>query len=57
MSKNAPMQAVSDYQKAFLTYLESQSFLKEPENLYAPISYIMGLGGQALEARFSPYGL
>ena len=48
MSKNAPMQAVSDYQKAFLTYLESQSFLKEPENLYAPISYIMGLGGKRL---------
>ncbi|MDG1047155.1 MAG: polyprenyl synthetase family protein, partial [Flavobacteriaceae bacterium] len=42
------MQAVSDYQKAFLTYLESQSFLKEPENLYAPISYIMGLGGKRL---------
>jgi len=42
------MQAVSDYQKAFLTFLESQSFLKEPENLYAPISYIMGLGGKRL---------
>ena len=43
-----PMQAVSDYQKAFSTYLESQSFLKEPENLYAPIAYIMGLGGKRL---------
>ncbi len=51
------MQAVSDYQKAFLTYLESQSFLKEPENLYAPISYIMGLGGKRLRPSFSPYGL
>ncbi len=51
------MQAVSDYQKAFVTYLESQSFLKEPENLYAPHSLYYGTGRQAVKAGFSPDGL
>ena len=50
------MQAVPDYQKAFLDYLETQSFLKEPQNLYAPISYIMNLGGKRLRPTLALMG-
>lgn len=42
------MQTVSQYQESFLAFLESQSFTKEPQNLYAPIDYIMKLGGKRL---------
>jgi geranylgeranyl diphosphate synthase type II len=48
LKKNAAMQTVSDYQKIFIQFLELHSFEKEPVNLYAPIGYIMGLGGKRL---------
>lgn len=36
------------YRNAFLTYLTKQKNNKDPENLYAPIDYIMGLGGKRI---------
>ncbi|MDN3643125.1 polyprenyl synthetase family protein [Lutimonas halocynthiae] len=36
------------YRNAFLTYLNEQKNNKEPENLYTPIDYIMGLGGKRI---------
>jgi geranylgeranyl diphosphate synthase type II len=36
------------YRNAFLTYLTKQKNNKDPENLYAPIKYIMGLGGKRI---------
>ena len=36
------------YRNAFLTYLNKQKNNKEPENLYTPINYIMGLGGKRI---------
>ncbi len=36
------------YRKAFLKYLSEQKIEKEPANLYAPIDYIMGLGGKRI---------
>ena len=36
------------YRNAFLTYLNKQKNNKEPENLYTPIDYIMGLGGKRI---------
>lgn len=36
------------YRDAFLTYLNKQKNNKEPENLYTPINYIMGLGGKRI---------
>ncbi|MBW2961880.1 polyprenyl synthetase family protein [Mesonia aestuariivivens] len=42
------MSDVSFYREEFLNYLESKMLIKEPENLYAPISYILKLGGKRL---------
>ncbi len=42
------MHSVEAYRDHFTTYLESKSRLKEPQNLYAPIQYILGLGGKRL---------
>ncbi|WP_299884954.1 polyprenyl synthetase family protein [uncultured Lacinutrix sp.] len=42
------MQTTQDYQKAFITYLETFSRDREPENLYTPINYILKLGGKRL---------
>ena len=39
---------LSVYQLDFLTYLEAQSFNKEPKNLYQPIDYILQLGGKRI---------
>ena len=36
------------YRKAFLAYLDKQKNKREPENLYVPIDYIMGLGGKRI---------
>ncbi len=46
--KMPAMQTVSQYQESFLSFLEAQAFTKEPQNLYAPIDYIMKLGGKRL---------
>ena len=42
------MHSVEAYRDHFTTYLESKSRVKEPQNLYAPIQYILGLGGKRL---------
>ena len=36
------------YNSDFISYLESQEFKREPENLYAPIDYILQLGGKRI---------
>ncbi|TXD52830.1 MULTISPECIES: polyprenyl synthetase family protein [unclassified Polaribacter] len=36
------------YQKAFLSYLESKDWVREPKNLYEPIDYILQLGGKRI---------
>jgi geranylgeranyl diphosphate synthase type II len=36
------------YQKAFLLYLESKDWIREPKNLYEPIDYILQLGGKRI---------
>ncbi|TPG44401.1 polyprenyl synthetase family protein [Flavobacterium pectinovorum] len=42
------MHDISQYQDFFINYLEKQSISKEPKNLYAPIEYILGLGGKRM---------
>jgi len=42
------MERLPAYQKQFLTYLESQKWPTKPAQLYAPISYILTLGGKRL---------
>ncbi|UPQ80815.1 polyprenyl synthetase family protein [Flavobacterium azooxidireducens] len=42
------MHSIAAYQEQFLNYLESQKILKEPINLYQPITYILGLGGKRM---------
>lgn len=42
------MHAIFRYQDFFINYLEKQSITKEPENLYDPITYILGLGGKRM---------
>ena len=36
------------YQKDFLEYLESKTWVREPRNLYEPIDYILQLGGKRI---------
>jgi geranylgeranyl diphosphate synthase type II len=42
------MHAIDQFQDFFITYLEKQAITKEPENLYEPIAYILGLGGKRI---------
>ncbi|QWX83827.1 polyprenyl synthetase family protein [Cellulophaga sp. HaHaR_3_176] len=42
------MQSIGVYRKEFIAYLEDKSKIKEPINLYQPITYILGLGGKRL---------
>ncbi len=42
------MLTIQQYQDAFLAYLKSQPILKQPQNLYEPIDYILGLGGKRM---------
>lgn len=42
------MQTIENYQKAFVALLEDYVQEREPKNLYAPINYILGLGGKRL---------
>ncbi|WP_083629585.1 polyprenyl synthetase family protein [Tenacibaculum agarivorans] len=39
---------LAKYQQSFLKYLEQQDFNREPKNLYAPVDYILQLGGKRL---------
>lgn len=42
------MHDISQYQDFFIIYLKDQSITKEPQNLYEPIEYILGLGGKRM---------
>ncbi|WP_281323152.1 polyprenyl synthetase family protein [Flavobacterium aestivum] len=42
------MHTIHQYQEFFITYLENQTINKKPENLYAPIDYILRLGGKRM---------
>ena len=42
------MLSIEKYQQEFVEYLEKYSTLKEPQNLYQPIEYILNLGGKRL---------
>ncbi|MFK5972909.1 MAG: polyprenyl synthetase family protein, partial [Flavobacteriaceae bacterium] len=42
------MHSLEHYRSAFIAYLENKIRPKEPQNLYAPISYILNLGGKRL---------
>jgi len=42
------MQSIESYRNDFLVYLADKTITKEPNNLYEPISYILGLGGKRL---------
>src|SRR5690606_17533927 len=42
------MLSVEHYREAFITYLEEKIFSKDPQNLYDPVVYILGLGGKRL---------
>ncbi|QXP51312.1 polyprenyl synthetase family protein [Cellulophaga sp. HaHa_2_95] len=42
------MQRIEDYRKEFIAYLEENTKLEEPINLYEPINYILALGGKRL---------
>ncbi len=39
---------LTSYQKEFLSYLENINWVKEPENLYKPIDYILQLSGKRI---------
>ena len=39
---------LENYREAFLNYSKAKEFVKEPENLYKPIEYILNLGGKRL---------
>lgn len=39
---------ILNYQKEFLSYLESKNWIHEPKNLYEPIDYILQLGGKRI---------
>ena len=42
------MLSIEKYQKEFVDYLEKYATVKEPQNLYEPIVYILRLGGKRL---------
>lgn len=42
------MHSIQQYQEFISAYLESQSSIKEPKNLYEPIQYILQLGGKRM---------
>lgn len=42
------MLSISDYRELFLSQLKQEIVVRDPENLYAPINYILNLGGKRL---------
>ncbi|MDR6966731.1 geranylgeranyl diphosphate synthase type II [Flavobacterium arsenatis] len=42
------MHSIYQYQEFISTYLEEQTIIKEPKNLYEPIDYILALGGKRI---------
>ena len=50
------MQSTDRYREEFVDYLSEKIRNKEPENLYDPMVYILGLGGKTGEAGAGAYG-
>jgi geranylgeranyl pyrophosphate synthase len=48
LAKNFAMHSVKQYQEFITDYLQSQQLVCQPENLYEPIQYILGLGGKRI---------
>ena len=48
LEKKAVMHSIEHYRNEFVSYLEQITKVREPVNLYQPISYILGLGGKRL---------
>ncbi len=46
--QNCFMRSITDYQNIFSEYLSEIKTEKAPENLYAPVNYILDLGGKRL---------
>jgi len=42
------MQTIAKYQQEFLSFLSKNNVVKEPKSLYAPVNYILALGGKRL---------
>jgi geranylgeranyl diphosphate synthase type II len=42
------MHSFQYYQERFVDFLQNQKMLRQPETLYAPIDYILGLGGKRI---------
>lgn len=42
------IQFIDTYRDGFVAHLKARTVMTEPENLYAPIQYILGLGGKRL---------
>lgn len=42
------MLSIAEYREAFLEYLDERIIVKEPVNLYEPMTYILNLGGKRL---------
>ncbi|MFH6602845.1 polyprenyl synthetase family protein [Maribacter algicola] len=42
------MLSIEEYRSAFIAHLESRIKTRKPKNLYAPMTYILGLGGKRL---------
>ena len=42
------MESISAYQSLFLDYLDENKNISEPKNLYAPIGYLLEMGGKRL---------
>ncbi len=42
------MHSIDFYRTEFISYLEENTNIKDPDNLYEPITYILGLGGKRL---------
>ncbi|MDC6383787.1 polyprenyl synthetase family protein [Flagellimonas taeanensis] len=41
-------QFIDAYRDGFVAHLKARTLMKDPQNLYAPIQYILGLGGKRL---------
>jgi len=48
LTKIEYMKSLDLYQRQFISYLEDQKLNKEPGNLYAPVNYILNMGGKRL---------
>jgi|TARA_R110000796_G_scaffold59379_3_gene136890 geranylgeranyl diphosphate synthase type II len=48
LKKIATMHYIEQYRSQFLAHMEQKVKIKEPVNLYGPISYILNLGGKRL---------